>query len=140
VAGKAVETQPSPRTVPQGTHPHCVQGGRTRTAGGASTPGETLANQRPLPRHRGRTPLPRAGLSLGILGVQGPHGPEQVQPWDSVQTATSCSQPGWSRMCPRLLSQPRCTAARVRGASLELGGMGADKAAGGSWEPGDSYL
>lgn len=93
-----------------------------------SAAGETLASRWPPPRRRGRNPPPRAGGSLGIPGVQAPHGPEQVQPRGSVQTATYCplartwaARPGRSRMCPRLLSQPCRTAARVQGADFGAG-------------------
>lgn len=37
--------QPSPCTLLRGPNPHCVRGGWTRTAGGVSTPGETLASR-----------------------------------------------------------------------------------------------
>lgn len=126
--GKLWSCAAPPSCPAPGARPSLCAGRMDKDSWGVSAAGETLASRWPPPRHRGRNPPPRAGLSLGIPGVQGPHGPEQVQPRGSVQTATYCplartwaARPGRSCMCPRLLSQPCCPAARVRGAGFGAG-------------------
>lgn len=100
--------------------PGGVQGGWTRTAGAR------LGEPNPAESHcqgtGGRSPLPRAGLSLDILGVQEPHGPSRCSPGTGCDSHVLPSlahvQLGWSRPCPRLLSQPGSTTGMEQGAGF----------------------
>lgn len=116
--------QPSPRTLLQGPDPRCLQDGWTRTAGGASTRGETLASLQPPPRLGGKEPSAQ-GLSLELprgTGFPRPGAGAALGQHANTHVLPFCLHVlGWPRMCPRLLSQPHCIAALVWEASFRAG-------------------